>query len=380
MSRRFFMPFSRSGAMSQSHSIDLTANTFQARLFEWFERHGRRTLPWQQNKTPYRVWISEIMLQQTQVATVIPYYERFMARFPRVEDLAEAAQDEVLHLWTGLGYYARARNLHRAAQVVVAEHDAEFPVHSLEAMMALPGIGRSTAGAIISISTGRRAVILDGNVKRVLSRLHAVEGWPGRPVVERKLWQLAEHYTPDTRLSDYTQAMMDLGATLCTRGRPSCLLCPFVDVCQAHARGEEKRFPESKPRKTLPERSTQMLLLQDAKGHVLLEQRPPSGIWGGLWCFPQFDDERALQEWLDQNAPTARLEPSWNAFTHTFSHFHLKIQPRPATLDTEPDAVGETARHWYNPHAPASIGLAAPVKALLERLTQLTTYAEENDR
>ncbi len=320
------------------------------------------------------------MLQQTQVATVIPYYERFMARFPGVEDLAKAPLDEVLHLWTGLGYYARARNLHRAAQLVVAEHDSEFPVHSLEAMMALPGIGRSTAGAIISISTGRRAAILDGNVKRVLSRLHAVEGWPGRPAVERTLWQLAEHYTPETRLPDYTQAMMDLGAMLCTRSKPSCLLCPFADVCQAHARGEEKRFPESKPRKTLPERSTQMLLLQDGRGHVLLEQRPPSGIWGGLWCFPQFDDDQALQKWLDQNAPAARLAPSWNAFTHTFSHFRLKIQPRPAALDGEPNVVGEPGGHWYNPHTPASIGLAAPVKSLLERLTQLTIHAEENER
>nr|WP_299243713.1 A/G-specific adenine glycosylase [uncultured Halomonas sp.] len=366
--------------MSQLHPIELTAGTFQKRLFEWFDRHGRKTLPWQQDKTPYRVWISEIMLQQTQVATVIPYYERFMARFPRVEDLAEAAQDEVLHLWTGLGYYARARNLHRTAQIVVVEHGGEFPVHSLEAMTALPGIGRSTAGAIISISTGQRAVILDGNVKRVLSRLHGVEGWPGRPAVERELWQLAERYTPETRLSDYTQAIMDLGATLCTRSRPSCLLCPFADVCQAHLRGEEKRFPERKPRKTLPERSTQMLLLQDGRGHVLLEQRPPSGIWGGLWCFPQFDEEQAMQEWLDEHAPKARLEPSWNAFTHTFSHFRLRIQPRPAMLGAELNVVGESGRYWYNPHTPASIGLAAPVKSLLERLTQLTIHAEENER
>ncbi|MGC3875278.1 A/G-specific adenine glycosylase [Halomonas sp. GXIMD04776] len=365
--------------MSQLHPIDLTSGAFQARLFEWFDRHGRKALPWQQNKTPYRVWISEIMLQQTQVATVISYYDRFMARFPRVEDLAEAAQDEVLHLWTGLGYYARARNLHRTAQIVVAEHGGEFPVHSLEAMTALPGIGRSTAGAIISISTGERAVILDGNVKRVLSRLHGVEGWPGRPAVERTLWQLAEHYTPETRLSDYTQAMMDLGATLCTRSKPSCLLCPFADVCWAHAHGEERRFPESKPRKTQPERSTQMLLLRDHEGRILLEQRPPSGIWGGLWCFPQFDDERAMQEWLAEHVPKARLEPSWDEFVHTFSHFRLRIQPRPAMLDTELNVVGESGRHWYNPRTPASIGLAAPVKSLLDRLSQLTTHAEEND-
>ncbi|SHF77586.1 A/G-specific DNA-adenine glycosylase [Modicisalibacter ilicicola DSM 19980] len=366
--------------MKQADSIDLTAEAFRARLLDWFDRHGRRTLPWQQHKTPYRVWVSEIMLQQTQVATVIPYYERFMERFPDVEDLANAEQDAVLHLWTGLGYYARARNLHRAAQIVATEHGGELPVHSLEAMTALPGIGRSTAGAIIAIATGERAAILDGNVKRVLSRLHAVEGWPGRTAVERTLWGLAEHYTPDERLPDYTQAMMDLGATLCTRGKPSCLLCPLADVCLAHARGEEQRFPEGKPREALPERSTQMLLLRDCQGQVLLEQRPPSGLWGGLWCFPQFDDDRALGRWLDDHAPEARLEPSWNEFTHTFSHFRLRIQPRPARLEAQPNVLGEAGRCWYNLHTPASIGLAAPVKSLLEHLAQLTTHSEEDDR
>lgn len=366
--------------MTQAHPIDLAPEAFQARLFEWFDRYGRKTLPWQHDKTPYRVWVSEIMLQQTQVTTVIPYYERFMARFPRVEDLADADQDEVLHLWTGLGYYARARNLHRAAQVVVAEHGGEFPVHSLDAMAALPGIGRSTAGAIISISTGRRAVILDGNVKRVLARLHAVEGWPGRTPVERELWRLAERYTPEERLADYSQAMMDLGATLCTRGKPSCLICPFADVCHAHARGEERRFPEAKPKKTLPERSTRMLLLLDTEGQVLLEQRPPSGLWGGLWCFPQFDDGEALRLWLDRHAPGARLESPWLAFTHTFSHFRLEIVPQPVTLHGALAGVAEPGRLWYNPRTPVSIGLAAPVKSLLETLAQLPTHAKEAAR
>lgn len=364
--------------MTQAHPIDLNPDAFQTRLFEWFDRYGRKTLPWQHDKTPYRVWVSEIMLQQTQVATVIPYYERFMARFPRVEDLAAAEQDEVLHLWTGLGYYARARNLHRAAQVVVAEHGGQFPVHSLEAMAALPGIGRSTAGAIVSISTGQRAVILDGNVKRVLARLHAVEGWPGRTPVERELWRLAERYTPDRRLPDYSQAMMDLGATLCTRGKPSCLLCPFEDVCVAHARGEERRFPESKPKKALPERSTIMLLLSDGHGQVLLEQRPPSGIWGGLWCFPQFDNDEALQAWLDCHAPGATREPAWQAFTHTFSHFRLTILPQPVTLVRSTGAVSDSGRLWYNPRTPVSIGLAAPVKSLLDTLQQLPIHAKED--
>ncbi|GGX99177.1 A/G-specific adenine glycosylase [Litchfieldella qijiaojingensis] len=356
--------------MSDSHFIGLTPDEFQRRLLAWFDRYGRKTLPWQYDKTPYRVWVSEIMLQQTQVATVIPYYERFMARFPDVHVLAKASQDEVLHLWTGLGYYARGRNLHKAAQVVVSEHGGEFPVHSLDAMAGLPGIGRSTAGAIISISTGRRAVILDGNVKRVLTRLHGVEGWPGKPKVERVLWELADRYTPETRLPDYSQAMMDLGATLCSRGKPSCAICPFEDVCVAHARGEERRFPESKPKKSLPERHTQMLLLQDPQGKVLLEQRPPTGLWGGLWCFPQFETREALRAWLDTHVPGAELAPAWSAFTHTFSHFRLVIVPQPVRC-RQVMAINEAGSLWYDPGQPASVGLAAPVKELLGRLNQL---------
>jgi len=353
----------------------LSPARFQQRLLSWFDSHGRHDLPWQQERSPYRVWVSEIMLQQTQVATVIPYFARFMAHFPDVGSLAAAEQDEVLHLWTGLGYYARGRNLHKAARAVVDEHDGVFPVHSLEAMSALPGIGRSTAGAIIAQSTGRRAVILDGNVKRVLTRLHAVEGWPGRSAVERRLWALADHYTPGERLVDFTQAMMDLGATLCRRGTPDCGRCPFADVCMAHARGEEKRFPASKPRKALPTRTTIMLLLQDRQGRVLLEQRPSSGLWGGLWSLPQFDDGEALQAWLDTHAPGSELEPGWAAFMHVFSHFRLEITPQPARVDRH-DAVGEAYR-WYDPTEPASIGLAAPVKALLASLAPfaLTTAA-----
>ncbi|XKE45837.1 A/G-specific adenine glycosylase [Halomonas organivorans] len=353
----------------------LSPATFQRRLLDWYEVHGRHDLPWQQDRTPYRVWVSEVMLQQTQVATVIPYFERFMARFPDVQALAAADQDEVLHLWTGLGYYARGRNLHKAARTVVDEHGGEFPVHSLEAMAALPGIGRSTAGAVIAQSTGRRAVILDGNVKRVLTRLHAVEGWPGRPAVERRLWALAEHYTPETRLVDFTQAMMDLGATLCRRGQPDCERCPFADVCRAHARGEPRRFPESKPKKATPTRRATLLMLQDAQGRVLLEQRPSSGLWGGLWSLPQFEAPDALQAWLDQHAPGARLEAPWEAFTHVFSHFRLEITPQPARV-SRLDAVGE-ARRWVDPAEPDGIGLAAPVKDLLDALRPFTLSVQD---
>ncbi|WP_136249006.1 A/G-specific adenine glycosylase [Halomonas borealis] len=361
--------------MTETPPAILPAETFQRRLLEWFDAHGRHDLPWQHDRTPYRVWVSEIMLQQTQVATVIPYFERFMARFPDVRSLAAAEQDEVLHLWTGLGYYARGRNLHKAARVVVDEHAGEFPVYSLEAMAALPGIGRSTAGAVIAQSTGERAVILDGNVKRVLTRLHAVAGWPGRPAVERQLWGLAERYTPAHRVVDFTQAMMDLGATLCRRGQPDCGRCPFGDVCLAHAQGEPKRFPESKPKKAIPTRHTTMLLLQDGDGRVLLERRPSSGLWGGLWSLPQFDSSLELRAWLDQHAPGASLEAPWKAFTHVFSHFRLEITPQPARV-AHGDGVGET-RRWFDPAAPDSIGLAAPVKGLLDALGPFTLSVQD---
>lgn len=359
--------------MSEMPLPVLEPATFQQRLLAWYDHAGRHDLPWQRQRAPYRVWVSEIMLQQTQVTTVIPYFERFMARFPTLEALAEAAQDEVLHLWTGLGYYARGRNLHKAARKVLQEHAGELPVESLEAMAELPGIGRSTAGAIIAQSSGRRAVILDGNVKRSLARLHAVEGWPGRPAVERRLWALAEHYTPETRVADYTQAVMDLGATLCRRGTPECVRCPFADVCVAHARGEERRFPESKPKKDLPTRTTLMLVLLNDAGHVLLEKRPASGLWGGLWGLPQFDDLVALRAWLDVHATGAALYPLWPSFSHTFSHFRLEITPQPARIDRL-ESVGE-GRCWYDPGNPERLGLAAPIKSLLTSLAPFSLQA-----
>ncbi|WP_414500262.1 A/G-specific adenine glycosylase [Zymobacter sp. IVIA_12111.31 C1] len=344
------------------------AAAFQQRVLAWFDEHGRKHLPWQQNQTPYRVWVSEIMLQQTQVATVIDYFDRFMVRFPTVEALAAAPLDDVLHLWTGLGYYARARNLHKAAIVVVEQYGGRFPTDSVDEMASLPGIGRSTAGAVISLATGQRAPILDGNVKRVLTRLHAVEGWPGRPAVERSLWDIAEHYTPTERAGDYTQVMMDLGATLCTRKAPACLLCPVQDWCEAHRLGRETDFPSSKPKKVAPTRHAHALMLVDPAGRVMLEQRPAEGIWGGLWSFPQCDSAADVKDWCDKWGVGDSIE-YWTPFTHIFSHFRLEMTP---VLIECPRALPAEAFSrptcWRSPAALDGIGLAAPVKTLLGQL------------
>ena len=343
---------------------------FATRILHWFDRHGRRDLPWQRDITPYRVWVSEIMLQQTQVRTVIPYFKRFTAAFPDVQALASASGDEVLHLWTGLGYYARARNLHRAAEVVVDEMDGRFP-DTLEGLQRLPGVGRSTAGAILSIAWGERATILDGNVKRVLARYHRVPGWPGRSAVLAQLWDLAEQYTPHTRCADYSQAIMDLGATVCTRAAPACGVCPLGADCEARAAGDTRAYPGKKPRRELPVKATHFLVARTGRGDIWLEKRPAPGIWGGLWCFPEVADpaagtERCLDLW--------GVEPAavdvWPAFRHTFSHYHLDITPVVADLPTDPGAVMEAGgRLWYNVREAPQIGLAAPVAALLRKLS-----------
>ena len=344
----------------------MTPAQFRKAVLGWYDQHGRKDLPWQQDISPYRVWVSEIMLQQTQVSTVIPYFERFMQRFPNVGALAATPIDEVLHHWTGLGYYARARNLHKAAVQVAENFNGRFP-EDVDALISLPGIGRSTAGAIASISMGLRAPILDGNVKRVLSRFYAIPGWPGERAVEQELWQAAEALTPKTRLREYSQVMMDLGATLCTRSKPRCGDCPLQRHCAAHARGEETAFPGRKPGKTLPVRQTLMLLLERGDGQLLLEQRPPSGLWGGLWSLPQVDSDSDIQAALRQRGLRAAGTTTLPAFRHTFSHFHLDIQPlhlrvRPAS------AVAESAsQRWVPPQRPGRLGLAAPVKKLLTR-------------
>ncbi|WP_299181530.1 A/G-specific adenine glycosylase [uncultured Neptuniibacter sp.] len=345
----------------------MTPEQFSGAILDWFDQHGRHDLPWQTDKTAYNTWISEIMLQQTQVKTVIPYYERFIKRFPTVETLAEADQDEVLHLWTGLGYYARARNLHKTAKIILSEHQGEFP-QTVEQLSDLPGIGRSTAGAVLSISTGRWAAILDGNVKRVLARFYAVETWPGTSTAQKFLWQRAEANTPQQRVGEYTQAMMDLGATLCTRSKPSCLLCPLEKHCEARAQGKTDQLPVPKPKKTIPVKQTYMLLLQqDNADEILLYKRPPSGLWGGLWSLPQVSDLRDTLNETGFELIESSIQPL-EPLRHTFSHFHLDITPIKARINTPTDSVMEgKPLLWYNIGQPENVGLAAPVKKLLQQ-------------
>ncbi|WP_420270156.1 A/G-specific adenine glycosylase [Citrobacter portucalensis] len=344
----------------------MQASQFSAQVLSWYNKYGRKTLPWQIDKTPYKVWLSEVMLQQTQVATVIPYFERFMARFPTVTDLAHAPLDEVLHLWTGLGYYARARNLHKAAQQVVTLHSGIFP-QTFDEVAALPGVGRSTAGAILSLSLGQHFPILDGNVKRVLARCYAVSGWPGKKEVEKKLWELSEQVTPAQGVERFNQAMMDLGAMVCTRSKPKCSLCPLENGCVASANTSWALYPGKKPKQTLPERTGYFLLMQH-DDEVLLAQRPPSGLWGGLYCFPQFDDEDGLRNWLAQRQINADNLTQLNAFRHTFSHFHLDIVPMWLPVSSLTSCMDEGNALWYNLAQPPSVGLAAPVERLLQQL------------
>ena len=405
---------------------------FAGRLIGWYARHGRKNLPWQRDPTPYRVWVSEIMLQQTRVSVVIGYYERFMARFPGLAALADAPLDDVLGLWTGLGYYSRARNLHRAAAVVRDRHGGAMP-RDLDALVALPGIGRSTAGAILALSHGDRHPILDGNVKRVLCRYHGIGGWPGEGRVERTLWELAERHTPREDVAAHTQAIMDLGATLCLRSRPLCAMCPLEADCAARREGAQAKYPAPRPRRETPRRETAFLVLRDPGGSLLLERRPPAGIWGGLWCFPECapgaDVEAVCRSRFGvRPAATTALAP----IAHGFTHFKLDVHPilvevdgddgsaaagsdgphphspgdavadsggpcrsSPGAASTDPsgsrryspgaaadgpdgprrhssgDAVAEPGvLRWYPPAAAASVGLAAPVKRLIEQIAR----------
>ena len=344
---------------------------FSSRILAWYRRHGRRDLPWQQPLSAYRVWVSEIMLQQTQVATVIPYYERFMRRFPDIAALAEADQDQVLHYWSGLGYYARARNLHAAAQQVIDRHGGQFP-ESFEQVLALPGVGRSTAGAILALAFGQRHPILDGNVKRVLSRYYCVQGWPGQSVVQKKLWQLAELHTPERQLAAYTQAIMDLGATLCTRASPACEACPLADGCRARADNSQADFPSARPRKSLPVRATTMLLLTNDRHEVVIEKRPPAGIWGGLWGFPEISPGVGVEQWCRETIGfSVNRTEQWPVIRHTFSHFHLDISPVIAVAGPALNRAMEGGdRLWYNIYSHDELGFAAPVGKLLGRLAE----------
>lgn len=343
---------------------------FSQAVLNWYQSHGRKNLPWQRKPSAYRVWVSEIMLQQTQVSTVIPYYENFMRSFPNIEGLALADEDKVLHHWTGLGYYARARNLHKTAKIIHQKNQGVFP-NTIEELIELPGIGRSTAGAILALAEDRYAVILDGNVKRVLCRYHCVKGWPDQSDTQRQLWELAERHTPKNNCRPYTQAMMDLGATLCTRTKPSCSVCPLQQSCEAFLTQQTTEFPQKKIKKKLPVKSIQMIILHNKSGKkVLLQKRPPQGIWGGLWSFPEIPENDDISNFLQKYGFVINDQAmQWNDIRHTFSHFHLTIKPQILKLDKEPILVMEKPDwHWYDLNSPTELGLAAPVKTLLKEL------------
>jgi A/G-specific adenine glycosylase len=362
------------GEADVAHAVaSETDATFARRLLDWHAQAGRHALPWQHPRMPYRVWLSEIMLQQTQVRTAIPYFERFVNALPDLHALAGAPLDRVLALWSGLGYYARARNLHAAALRCVERHHGELP-RDLEALIALPGIGRSTAAAVLSQAWGDRHAILDGNVKRVLARVHDIEGWPGLPVVEKRLWVHAEAHVEDPALTpatmpDYTQAQMDLGATVCTRAKPACLLCPLATMCIARREGRTEELPTPRPGKALPQRHAHALWLEDARGRVLIERRPPTGVWASLWSLPIVDAEpAAVDTWL-----LAHLEPMTSppearpVIAHAFSHYRLDLHPlrwRDARMVAR--VADNDGLRWIARDALADVGLPAPVRRLLE--------------
>lgn len=339
--------------------------SFAERLLRWQRAHGRHDLPWQ-CRDAYRVWLSEIMLQQTQVTTVVPYYHRFVERFPTVADLAAAPADDVLALWAGLGYYTRARNLHAAAKAVVERFGGAMPSTAAE-LESLPGIGRSTAAAISSFCFDERVPILDGNVKRVLTRWAGIAGFPGERAIEQKLWGLAESLLPSDAadMPAYTQGMMDLGATLCTRSRPSCQRCPLNRDCRAHIEGRTAELPTRKAKKAVPEKSTTMLLIRE-RGRLLLEKRPPTGIWGGLWSLPEMPNDGDPVEYCRRRfgldvRPTLTLAP----FVHAFTHYRLTITPRYCEVKGAADQVRDQETAWFDNAAALAAGIPTPVRRLL---------------
>jgi A/G-specific adenine glycosylase len=346
----------------------MNPSTFQQHILAWCDQKGRKDLPWQEDMTPYRVWLSETMLQQTQVTTVIPYFNAFVEKFPTMESLAQAPVDEVLHRWSGLGYYARARNLHKTAQLIVEQ--GRFP-DTLEELIALPGIGISTAGAILSIAFKKSHPILDGNVKRVLTRFKAVSGWPGNSQVNKELWAISAHLTPVDRAADYTQAMMDLGATICTRSKPACEDCPLESHCLARITGTVSLLPTPKPAKRLVVKQLVFLLLSNNLNRILLEKRPPTGIWGGLWSLPEFDSIESAQNWCLTKNMTIADSQTLATRRHTFSHYHLDYTPVLMKTDNPTNFVMEAGQTvWYNAEQINTLGLPAPIKLLLQQHTQ----------
>lgn len=341
------------------------------RLLKWYDKFGRQDLPWRLAITPYRVWLSEIMLQQTQVKTVIDYFNRFIATFPTVIDLANAPEDEVLHLWSGLGYYSRARNLHNAAKIIRDKYHSQFP-SSVDELITLPGIGRSTAGAIAAIAFDIAAPILDGNVKRVLTRFLALKDWPGTTEMSKILWKNAQKFTPKKRASDYTQAIMDLGATICTRSKPNCGNCPIQTDCQAYQLQLTNQLPIKKLKKSIPAKFISMLVIKNQYNEILLEKRPPVGIWGGLWCLPVCDLGESIQDFcLKEFALTVNVLDTLSSFRHTFSHFHLEIVPVVLQVNGSALQLREAKPLlWYNEKTSRNLGFAAPIKKLLENIRE----------
>ena len=340
------------------------SRSFAQRLIAWQKAFGRRDLPWQRTRDPYRIWLSEIMLQQTRVPTVIPYYERFLATFPDVASLAAAPIERVLECWSGLGYYRRAHLAHRAARSVVAEHGGRFP-RDAETLAALPGIGRSTAAAIAAFASGARGAILDGNVKRVLARYRGIAGFPGNAKVERRLWREAEALLPPREVATYTQALMDLGATVCVRAKPRCEACPVAHDCIARREDRIAELPPPRPKKALPQREVTVLLLE-RKGEVLLERRPATGVWSGLWSLPEIETARDIAAHCRLRfgvavAPRSPLAP----IEHGFTHFHLTLHPLPCAVREEAKHVQEPGLVWMPLDDVAGAALPAPIKKLL---------------
>ncbi len=347
----------------------LASAAFSQPLLDWYDQHGRKSLPWQRDPTPYRVWVSEIMLQQTQVATVIGYFDRFMARFASLAELAKAPQDDVLALWSGLGYYARGRNLHAAAQQVMREYGGELPTER-EQLESLPGIGRSTAAAILAQAHGAREAILDANVKRVLSRVYAITQWPGQRHVEQRLWRIADHHTPAVRAAHYTQAIMDLGATLCRARQPQCFLCPVQSLCRAHQQGIAAQLPAKKPKTQIERRQRHgFFVLAHCEGQVWLQRRGASGVWGGLWCPPEFDDETRRQDWID--ARHGRMVAR-GCIEHALTHFDFFIHycvVDIARSEGHGAAVHDDTARWITSADALRLGLPAPIKRLLQEIS-----------
>lgn len=345
---------------------------FSSRLIIWQKQYGRHDLPWQNTTDPYAIWVSEIMLQQTQVTAVIGYYSKFMQRFPTIAALADATQDEVLQHWSGLGYYSRARNLHNAAQTIMDEHGGMFP-QDFDTIQTLSGIGRSTAAAIASFAFNQVQTILDGNVKRVLARHFAVEGWPGTPKIENQLWSLAESLLPATDMVAYTQGLMDLGATLCSRSKPQCPQCPLMGSCQAYQQQRVSQLPTPKPRKIIPEKHTTMLILRQGD-HVMLEKRPPSGIWGGLWSFPEqesSDDYSAIAQ--QRFGMTVQLQKALPQLSHAFTHFKLHITPQPLIVTKQHSKVEEAGQIWLSIEDAIGAAIPTPVRKILQSLHNQNT-------